>query len=268
MSGTRTAGQARLRDALRRVHDGIAAAAERSGRRREDVVLVAVTKHASPDQLRVLVEMGQVDLGENRVQQLTQRAAQLQEYLERRKSMGEAVSKPAGDLPARVRWHMVGHLQRNKVKQVVPVVRLIHSVDSFRLAEELHAYGARQDQVVDVLIQVNASGEESKFGISLPAVSHLVEQVETMVHLKLRGLMTIAPHEDDPEKTRPVFARVREQFEDIRASGVANPDFNILSMGMTNDYRVAIEEGANVVRIGTALFGSGGGGDGDSEEED
>ena len=244
-----------LRDAYRRVRDRIDAAAQRSGRRPEDVLMIAVTKNAMPDQIRTLVEMGHCDLGENRVQQLTQRVPQLEEFLARKRTLGGAVSKAGQDVPQQVRWHMIGHLQRNKVKQVVPLVHLIHSVDSLRLAEELHNYAARTDRVVDILIQANVSGELSKSGVAAPAVVHLAEQIDSMVHLRLRGLMTMAPHCENPEDARETFARTAEIFQDIRSQKIGGADCNILSMGMSNDFEVAIEEGANVVRIGSAIFG-------------
>lgn len=244
-----------LRDAYKAVNERIAAAAERSGRKASDVLMVAVTKNASPDQIRTLVEMGHQDLGENRVQQLTQRAPQLNEFIARKRTLAGAAPKSAQDTPELIRWHMIGSLQRNKVKQVVPLVRLIHSVDSLRLAEELHAYGAKIEEPIDMLIQVNASGESTKHGIAAPAVIHLAEQISTMLNLRLRGLMTMAPFCDDPEDARPTFARTAEIFADVRQSGFGGDAFNILSMGMTNDYEVAIEEGANLVRVGRALFG-------------
>lgn len=244
-----------LRDRYRHVVDSLAAAAERSGRTADDVMMVAVTKNATPDQIRTIVEMGHRDLGENRVQHLAQRVSGLNEFLMRKRTLAGAVPRSASDTPDSVRWHMIGQLQRNKVKQVVPLVDLIHSVDSLRLAEELHNYGNRTDQVIDILIQVNASGETNKGGIAPPAVIHLADQIDTMLHLRLRGLMTMAPLTDDPEKTRPVFARVRELYEDLKSHDELGPNVTVLSMGMTNDYQVAVEEGANVVRIGRALFG-------------
>jgi hypothetical protein len=307
-----------LRDAYARVRGRVSEAAVRSGRKAGDVVLVAVTKTAGPDQVRQLVEMGQRDFGENRVQQLLQRVSQLQEYLARKRvftstppqgdwfdepgsAKAAAVSHPSpAATPGVPRWHMIGHLQRNKVKLVVPLVKLIHGVDTLRLAEELHAFGARQtaraearivprpsspimgeastywpapapgsgaaapgqgapgpmrDYVIDILIQVNASGEETKFGVALPAVLPLAEQIDSMMHLRLRGLMTIAPYSEDPEASRPVFARVAELFGELRAAKIGGPPCNILSMGMSGDFEVAIEEGANMVRIGRAIFG-------------
>jgi PLP dependent protein len=253
-------GPNQLRDAYRKVMDSIADAAVKSGRKPGDVHMVAVTKTASPDQIRQLVELGHADLGENRVQHLQQRVAALDEVLARRRTLGggsRGTSGGGGDVPQKVRWHMIGHLQRNKVKQVVPLVHLIHSVESLRLAEELHAYAARTDRTIDMLIQVNTSGETSKFGVAAPAVIHLAEQIDSMVHLRLRGLMTMAPQTDNPEDARPTFARTAELFHDIRSAKYGGDDCNILSMGMSSDFAVAIQEGANMVRIGRALFGEG-----------
>ncbi|HRQ76021.1 MAG TPA: YggS family pyridoxal phosphate-dependent enzyme [Phycisphaerales bacterium] len=236
------------------VRERIAAAARRSGRRPEDVVLVAVTKFASMDQIRELIKLGHIDFGENRVQHLVQRAAQVDEYLHRHRQMPGS-GEP--DLPERVRWHMIGHLQRNKVRKVMSLVRLVHSVDSLRLAEEMHGYAARIEEPVEVLVQVNTSGERSKFGIAPAAAVHLIEQIESMLSLRVRGLMCMAPLVDTPEQARPTFQRCRELFEEIRRSapgGVSRERFNILSMGMTSDFEVAIECGANIVRVGSAIF--------------
>ncbi len=257
------AGVPPLRDALASIHDRIADAAARSGRTADRVALIAVTKYATPDQIRQVVELGQADLGESRVQQLAQRVPQLAEFLSRKKTLSGAGSKPDEQTPDVVRWHMVGQLQRNKVKQCVPHVDLIHSVDSLRLAEELHNYGAKTDTVIDILIQVNATGGPGgpgKGGVAAPAVVHLLEQVDTMLHVRPRGLMTMAPFPaegaaPDPEAARPVFARAAEIFADCQSSEFAGDDFNLLSMGMSDDFEVAIEEGANVIRLGRALFG-------------
>jgi pyridoxal phosphate enzyme (YggS family) len=257
MATTRITGPAQLRDAYRKVTERIAQAAARIKRQPRDIVLVAVTKTATPDQIRMLADLGHADFGENRVQQLQQRVVQLEEYLSRKRQLGSVSTKaPGGDQPASsVRWHMIGHLQRNKVKPVVPLVQLVHSVESLRLAEELHAFGARHDRIVDMLIQVNSSGEATKFGVAPPAVLHLAEQLDSMVNLRVRGLMTMAPYSDNPEDSRDTFARTRELFEEIREAKIGGGEFNILSMGMSNDFEVAIEEGANLVRVGRALFG-------------
>lgn len=239
-----------LADRYRKVMDRVAAAASRSGRRPEQVVTVAVTKTAGLEQIRKLVELGHRDLGENRVQHLQQRAAMLQEYLSRRAMMqGRPAEADA------VRWHMIGHLQRNKVRTVLPLVRLVHSVDSLRLAEEIQDEAVRLDRDVDVLIQVNVAGEAGKFGVPIAAAQPLAEQVQTMVHVRVRGIMTIAPQSDDAESSRPIFQRCAELFHEMVASGLCGEAFDVLSMGMSDDYEVAIECGANVVRIGRAIFG-------------
>jgi len=249
------AGPAQLKDAYQQVNGRIADAASRSGRSREDVVMVAVTKYASPDQIRHIVELGQADLGESRVQQLAQRVPQLNEFLSRKKTLAGVTARADDATPDKVRWHMLGQLQRNKVKQVAPHVDLIHSVDSLRLAEELHNYAARLDITIDILVQVNASGTTGKSGITPPAVTHLIDSIDTMMHLRPRGLMAMAPLSENPEDARPTFARTAELFADVKAAHVGGDAFNILSMGMTNDFEIAIEEGANIVRIGRALFG-------------
>lgn len=249
------AAAAKPTDALKQRYDEVLrridAAARRSDRTGKDIVLVAVTKFAAIDEVRELIRLGHVDFGENRVQNLVQRAAQIEEYLQRGELAGDST------LPKEVRWHMIGHLQRNKVRRVLDIARLIHSVDSLRLAEEINAIADKREQVVEVLVQVNVSGESGKFGIAPAATRHLLDQMDTMLSLRPRGLMCMAPLVDDPEKARPVFERCKELFDEIRHSGVVDERFNILSMGMTNDFEVAIECGANVVRVGSAIFGEG-----------
>ncbi|MGP1272107.1 MAG: YggS family pyridoxal phosphate-dependent enzyme [Phycisphaerales bacterium] len=226
----------------------VEAAAARTGRDPSRVILVAVTKYAELDDIRDLILHGHRDFGENRVQQLTQRAAMLDEWVRRRRSLGGSTL----ELP---RWHMIGHLQRNKSKKVAEAARLIHSVDSLRLAEELQTIGLKREQPVDVLIQVNVSNEESKFGCPVPAAEALAQSIESMAYLRCRGLMTMAPYADDPEASRPHFARLRDLFDDMTRTGYGEGQFNLLSMGMSNDFEVAIEEGANIVRVGSSIFG-------------
>ncbi len=260
-----------LKDRYREVKDRVAEAAARSGQDPNRIILVAVTKFAGPDQIRDLISLGHVDFGENKVQQLVQRAAIIDEWLTRHRTMpstgwpaavhedepGEAWKAPAGapPIPAAVRWHMIGHLQRNKVRKAAEICRLIHSVDSLRLAEEIQLIAEKRDKIVDVLLQVNIAGEGQKYGCAVPAALHLAEQIDTMVQVRIRGLMVMAPLSDNPEDARPIFARTRELFEEIRSEGIGGRHFNILSMGMSGDYEVAIEEGANVVRVGSAIFG-------------
>lgn len=245
-----------LKDAYTQVCDRIAAAATRSGRRAGDVVLVAVTKYATVDQIQKTLELGVMDFGESRGQHLAQRVAQIDEFITRKQKLAAAAPRSKHLVPEQVRWHMIGHLQRNKVKQVIPLVSLVHSVDSLRLAEELHNYAARHDLTIDILMQVNTASEGQKNGVAAPAAVHLAEQIDTMMHLRLRGLMAMAPQTDDPQTTRPVFDRTRDIFEDVRKAGYVDPvAFNVLSMGMSSDFEVAIEEGANVIRLGSALYG-------------
>lgn len=264
----------------------VEAAAKRSGRSARDVLVVAVTKHAMPEQVREILSLGHRDLGENRVQHLIQQAAMVDEFQSRLRALPSMrrAAAPAGSFlenekgrgksdpaDASVRWHMIGHLQRNKAKKVIDLVRLTHSVDSLRIAEELQNIALRKDRVIEVLIQVNCSGEEQKYGCPIPAAIPLAEQIGTMINVKVRGLMTMAAHSDNPEDSRATFGRCRELFEELRTSGVVEGPVNILSMGMTGDFEVAIEEGANCVRIGSALFGDppAGGADGeDGADED
>lgn len=224
--------------AYARVRERLAAAAARGGRPPESVGLVAVTKSASLDQILALVGAGHQDLAENRVQALGARITAL-------------ASEP---IAASVRWHMIGHLQRNKVEQVVGRVSLIHSVDSLRLAEALEAAAAKRNTPpVDVLIELNISGEASKYGLAPGDLAALAAHIATLPHLRLRGLMTMAPYSDRPEDSRPIFARCRRLFETLRAD--LGPSVDTLSMGMSGDFEVAVEEGATLVRIGRALFG-------------
>ncbi|MDX2115222.1 MAG: YggS family pyridoxal phosphate-dependent enzyme [Planctomycetota bacterium] len=255
----------------------VADAARHAGRSPGEVILVAVTKNADPEQIRALLAIGHRDFGENRAQVLVQHAAIVEEYLARQKLVpstrrvhpterAEGLFAPnAPDLapsPALpsgkdgVRWHMIGHLQRNKARKVVEFVRLVHSVDSLRLAEELQTIAVKRDHPIEVLLQVNCSGESQKHGCHPSAAVPLAEQIATMVNVRLRGLMTMAAAEDSPDQARRTFARCRELFDDMaRLNFGEYAPFNILSMGMSNDFEAAIAEGANIVRVGSAIFG-------------
>jgi pyridoxal phosphate enzyme (YggS family) len=237
------------------VKQRVAAAAKAVGRRAQDIHIVAVTKYAETDQVRALIQLGHRDFGENRVQNLLQRVPMIEEFMTRRRVLPHAGHHAAGPGEGAVRWHMVGHLQRNKAKKAVEMCRLIHSVDSLRLAEEIQAAAAKRENPVDVLVQVNCSGERSKFGCPPPAAPHLAEQIDTMVTVRVRGLMTMAALDASPEEVRDTFARCRELFEEIKKTGVGDGKFDILSMGMSGDFEAAIAEGANMVRIGSAIFG-------------
>lgn len=275
---------ATLKDRYAAVRQRIADAARASGRNPDAVVLVAVCKHAEPEQIRELIQLGHLDFGENQVQQLVQRAAMVDEFLARQKVLtttlhpGAGAGAPSpepglfgpllpvgaharpGDgvrLPPAVRWHMIGHLQRNKARKAVELCRLIHSVDSLRLAEELQTIGLKRDRPIDALLQVDFTGRATRSGCAPAAAVHLAEQIETMAFVRLRGVMTIAEPTADPNDARPTFARCRELFREIAARGVGEGAFNILSMGMSHDFEPAVLEGANMVRVGTAIFGAG-----------
>jgi pyridoxal phosphate enzyme (YggS family) len=244
-----------LKERYHDVQTRIARAAEKSGRGAKSVVLVAVTKYAGIDQVRELYQLGQRDFGENDVQQLVQRSAMFDEWRARQGGVKQASGSHAKP-DTGPRWHVIGHLQRNKVRKACELGRLIHSVDSLRLGEEIQQAATKIDRTVDVLLQVNASGERSKYGCAIAAAPHLAEQIETMVNVRVRGLMTMAPHSEDPSETRETFIRLRELFEEMSKAGIGGNHFNILSMGMSNDFEIAIEEGANLVRVGSAIFGA------------
>ena len=238
-----------LRDRWNVVRQRVEAAAKQSDRKPSEVLLVVVTKSGSIDQIRELVNLGQIDLAENRVQQLVQRSATTGEWLQRRKEMDPKAVVPL------VRWHMIGSLQRNKVRKCMEVARLIHGVDSLRLAEEMQAAAVRRETPMEVLIEVNVSGEATKQGIASPAVKHLLDQMDTMSNLKVRGLMCMAPLAGGADAARQTFSRCREVFDDCRRVGSGGDRFDILSMGMSSDFEIAIECGANLVRVGSAVIG-------------
>ena len=216
---------------LDEVRARIAAATERSGRSADEVTLVCVTKGRSLDEIRAALDCGVTIFGENRVQ--------------------EAATK-IPSFPHTVIWHLIGHLQRNKVKHAIELFDMIHSVDSLRLAEEIEKRAAAAQEIVPVLIEVNVAGEESKFGATLDEAPDLADIVSRMPNVDLGGLMTMAPFVDDAEEVRPVLRALRELRDRIRDEhGLELPN---LSMGMTQDYEVAVEEGATMVRIGSAIF--------------
>jgi hypothetical protein len=186
------------------------------------------------------------DLGENRVQQLKKVTAQVDDLLKQRD--GNA------SLPEKVNWHMVGHLQRNKVRQVLPLVSFIHSVDTLRLAEEINSASTKLNLLPKVMLQVNTSDEPQKYGVPVGAAIHLAEQIETLPNLKLIGLMTMAPLTHNKDVIRTCFVRARELFIEMKGEKIVGPQFNELSMGMSSDYQIAVEEGATILRIGSAIF--------------
>jgi len=237
---------AKIAERIKRVKDNITSACARAGREPEDVKLVIVTKSADIEAVKEVINLGFTELGENRVQQLKKVSAEVAEFLQ------GSDGNPA--LPKKVRWHMIGHLQRNKVRQVLPIAVLIHSVDTLRLAEEINNAGARLNLRPKVLLQVNTSNEPQKYGVPVGAATHLAEQIETLPNLKMVGLMTMAPLTHNKDIVRACFIRARELFIEMRGEKIVGPYFTQLSMGMSSDYEVAVEEGATILRIGSAIF--------------
>lgn len=223
----------RLIENLKSVRELILAACDRAGRSADQVTLIAVTKYAELDCARELVELGVTDLGESRPQQLAKRAQ---------------------DLPGHVTWHMIGHLQRNKADDVMAVASLIHSVDSVRLFDHLAKSAQRRNRPQRILLEVNVSGEASKDGFLIDELLSAWPQLQTCESLQIAGLMTMAPLDQTPEASRPVFRRLRELRDLLRTQSEGRLPLNELSMGMSGDFEVAIEEGATQVRIGSRLF--------------
>ena len=225
-----------LKENLEEVEEKIAKACEHAGRAREGVTLIAVSKTKPIEMLQEIYDEGIRDFGENKVQELTEKYEVM---------------------PKDMKWHMIGHLQRNKVKYIVDKVTLIHSVDSLRLAETISREAEKKGVTVPILIEVNIAGEETKFGLSSKEeVISLTEQIAALPNLSVKGLMTVAPPVKDPEENRPFFREIRQLSVDITNKNIDNVSMEILSMGMTNDYTVAIEEGATMVRVGTGIFGA------------
>ena len=223
-----------LKERLKEVEQNIQNACDRSGRDRCEVTLIAVSKTKPVSMLQEVYEENIRDFGENKVQELCEKMEVL---------------------PSDIRWHMIGHLQRNKVKYIVGQVALIHSVDSYRLAEEINIQAKKKNVTVPILVEVNIAHEESKFGISEADAIQLVEEIAELDNIRIMGLMTIAPYVENPEDNRMYFRKIKELSVDIRNKNIDNVSMDILSMGMTGDYQVAIEEGATMVRVGTGIFG-------------
>ncbi len=243
----------RIAENLRRIKDEIGEACTRVRRSPNEVQIVAVTKTVEVDTIRLLLDMGQTDIAESRVQELIRRHAMIDESLNRRQELSV---DPEPTEPQRPRWHMVGHLQRNKVKPLLTIVEYLHSVDSLRLAEEINTCAAKLGlaKKVKLFLQVNTSQEKQKHGLAVGAVGALAEQIITLPNLEIVGLMTMAPLTNDQEICRFCFSRLREIFEELQGEKICGPNFRHLSMGMSQDYVTAVEEGATMLRIGSAIF--------------
>lgn len=224
-----------LAENLKEVEENIQKACDKAGRKREEVTLIAVSKTKPVSMLSEIYDCNVRDFGENKVQEICEKREQL---------------------PSDIRWHMIGHLQRNKVKYIVSDVTLIHSVDTYRLAEEINIQAKKVKRIVPILIEVNIAGEDSKFGIRPEETRQLIEEISKLDNIQIKGLMTIAPFVEDPEENRPYFKKIKELSVDIAKENIDNVSMDVLSMGMTGDYTVAIEEGATMVRVGTGIFGA------------
>jgi pyridoxal phosphate enzyme (YggS family) len=222
-------------EALNLVRQRVSAACDRAGRNPRDVLLVAVTKTFGLDAIREAVGAGQMDLGENYVRELCEKRAQLKEQ--------------------EIRWHYIGHLQSNKAKHIVDFIHLIHSVDSERVAAELNKRAERLNRTIDVLLEVHTTDEATKYGVLPEKTLDLAKEISRLKWVKVLGLMTMGPCSEDPNDSRPSFRQLAELRRKIAAEGIEGVTMRHLSMGMTHDYEVAVEEGATIVRIGTAIFG-------------
>ncbi|MDO4176085.1 MAG: YggS family pyridoxal phosphate-dependent enzyme [Bacillota bacterium] len=219
---------------LETVKGKITEAAEGCGRKGSDVLLVAVSKTRTPEEINTAIDAGVTDIGENKVQEIMDKF--------------DAV-KP-------VRWHMIGHLQTNKVKYIIDKVDIIHSVDSMKLAKEIDKRAAQHGKVMDILVQINPADEESKFGVTTEGAGELVKEIlENCENIRIKGLMSVAPIKEDPRDVKPYFDGVKAQFDELSKIEHPRLDFEFLSMGMSGDFPVAIEAGSNLVRVGSAIFG-------------
>ncbi len=223
-----------IRENIEHVRENIRAACEKNGRKAEDVTLIAVSKTKPISMLQEAYECGCRDFGENKVQELVEKWEQM---------------------PKDIRWHMIGHLQRNKVKYIVDKVHMIHSVDSLRLAEEISKEAGKKGVTVSILIEINVAEEETKFGTTCEDAVQLVEEIAKLPHLVIKGLMTIAPYVENAEENKQYFEKLRQIYVDINHKNIDNVYMAELSMGMTGDYETAIAEGATYVRVGTGIFG-------------
>lgn len=236
----------RIADNLAIVEERIAKAAQKSGRTPEAIQLVVVTKDASVADIEAVLKAGATVIAENRIQEATQKFKQVNSLIKKASDATKSIQD--------FEWHLIGHLQRNKVKPALQMFSLIHSVDSLRLFSEISKRSVAEETTTDVLIQVNTTGEESKYGLNSDDVSCLIEESANYPNVQVCGLMTIGKLTSNPEDNRSAFESLRTLGEKIEARKLPNVDMHFLSMGMTNDFEVAIEEGANLVRIGRAIF--------------
>lgn len=226
-----------IKENLKQVEDNIVAACQRAGRDPREVTLIAVSKTKPISMIEEAIDYGIKDFGENKVQE-----------------MCDKIEK----IPNKLNWHLIGHLQRNKVKYIIDKAYLIHSVDSLRLAQQIDHEAKKKNIISNILIEVNIAGEESKFGVSKEEVEVLLEEIKKLTNIHVKGLMTIAPFVEDAEENRVYFKEMYKLFVDMRQKNADNNniEMEVLSMGMTGDYQVAIEEGATMVRVGTGIFGA------------
>lgn len=225
-----------IKENIDNIMERIKTAADKAGRDYKDITLIAVSKTVDAERAKEAVEGGINNLGENRVQELVSKYEQLQNQ--------------------DIKWHMIGHLQKNKVKYIIDKVELIHSVESESLAKEIDKRAKQHDLIAKVLIELNVGEEESKFGVKAEDIYEFAKSLEKFENIKVLGLMTVAPYAENPEEIRWVFKKMKEIFDHISNMHLSNFDMKYLSMGMTNDFEIAIEEGANIIRIGTAIFGA------------
>ncbi|MDR3240062.1 MAG: YggS family pyridoxal phosphate-dependent enzyme [Clostridiales bacterium] len=236
---------------VKRIQENIASAADRAGRDPAAVRLIGVTKTVGVEQIRALLAAGVTALGENRPQALAEK------YEAIGRPDGQAAGQTAEQaIGLQAEWHLIGHLQTNKIKLILDKTVLIHSVDSLHLAETLNRQAALLQKNADILIEINIAGELAKQGAAPQEAAALAEQILPLTHVKMRGFMCVAPYVENPEKNRIYFAKMREIFLDVKEKFGHNIGLDHLSMGMTNDYEIAIEEGATMVRIGTGIFGA------------
>lgn len=245
-----------MKENIQNIEQRIQAACDKAGRIRSEVTLIAVSKTKPNEMLEEAYSLGMRHFGENKVQEMAQKYEDLNHKFSEK-----------------VNWHLIGHLQRNKVKYIIDKAELIHSVDSIRLAQQIDEEAAKKNLISDILIEVNIAEEDTKFGVSSQDVFPLIKEISHLTHIRVRGLMTVAPYVENPEKNREYFQKLRQLYVDIKSKNIDNNCngnimneedenlqrclelFDVLSMGMTGDFEVAIEEGATMVRVGTGIFG-------------